>query len=860
MNISHLIFNFALSLSLFTLYSQLYRFRRIPEKMRLLVGGVLFGAIAIAGMLYPYEYDEGLLFDGRSIVLSAAGFIGGWYPAGIAAVIASAWRLMQGGVGSWIGIVGIFGYALIGVGYRYLCQKYTRFAHPIYVYVFGVLVHLCMILGIFAWSPGTAAEILKKVALPVLIVYPAASWLSIVLMQGLEKSLLEEKYFQESDAQYRALFNDSFSVMLIVDPETAFIIEANEAASKFYGWTRAELKKKKITKINVMPANDIEAEIDKAHEGGRNFFVEKHQLANVEIREVEVFITPIQIESQKLLYYIVHDITERKRVEQALREFRQRYRMMLDNVEMIAVSLDSTGSITYCNSFLLNLTGWRYDEVIEQSWFELFVPPEIRQKLFESIIMKTFDEGEITSHNTNEIITRDGRRRTISWNNSLFRDLDGNIIGITSLGEDISERIQTEEALRKSDSFLANAQRMAQLGTWDWEIPNGKVNWSREVYDIYGVSSENFDPNIDSVMELFHPDDRQKHEEVLENIRKSQGYYEFEARIIWPDGSVRHVVSTSMGHENEKGDVVQISGTVQDITTRKKAEEELIQKQNNLEHFVNERTAELAERMRHVEQLNKGMVNLMQDLQIANQRTAAAARKLSIANTELENFAYSVSHDLRAPLRSISGFAQILTERHSQDLDDQGKQYIEYVVEASIQMGHLIDDLLQYSRLGRRAVQTRMIDTQLVFDEVLNDLQNQIQDSQAKVIITDELPTIEANHILLKQVFLNLIENALIYQGKNSTPEISISSQEDSEYAIISINDNGIGIEEDYYETIFNMFQRLHYDGEYSGTGIGLALVKKAVTLLNGEIWVDSARNVGSTFWVKMPLYQGEID
>lgn len=856
MIIRDLIFNAALLISLSMLYNWLSHARIKSATVRLIFIGLLFGSIALVSMLFPYPFAEGIFLDGRSIVISVAGFVGGWIPAGIAAAIALGYRIFQGGSGAFPAVLGILGYASLGIGYRSLIQKFPRLASPLYVYFYGVIVHLLMFAGMFFLPQQTATQIIKIAAAPIMIIFPLVSLAVIIMLGEFEQNRKTEISLRESEERYRSLFTDNNSVMLLVDPKSAKILDANQAACHYYGWTHSEITRKRITQINPMSADEIQAEMEKAKKEGRKFFEFLHTLANGFIRDVEVYISPITIAGRSLLYYIVHDITSRKHIERALKEAQRRYREILENVEMIAVMLDEAGAIIFCNQYLLNLTGWQEDEILGKNWFDIFIPEDVRSGLMDSVFDKTFSENIVKAHHINPILTKDGEQRIISWNNTVYRDIEGNVVGTTSLGEDITERIRAEEALRKSERLLANAQRMAQLGSWEWDVESGDVYWTQEVFDIYGQNANEFLPDIESVTQLFHPDFRDMFQTALTQANDGKENFNFEAKILWPDGTERYITSTSMGYRDAKGNVYRISGTVQDITERKLAEIELVRKQENLEAFVSERTAELAERMRHVEQLNKGMVNLMQDLQNANQRSAEAAKKLYIANTELENFAYSVSHDLRAPLRSISGFAQILSERHSQNLDEQGQQYIEYIVSASIQMGRLIDDLLQYSRLGRRAVQTRLIDTRIVFDEVIKDLHERIEKTGARITLPDNFPEIESNYILLKQIILNLMDNAMVYQEKNTPPEITVSCVEESEYAIFSIQDNGIGIEKEYFETIFNMFQRLHPDDEYSGTGIGLALVKKAVTLLNGEIWVDSELHAGSTFWVKMPVTQ----
>jgi len=240
------------------------------------------------------------------------------------------------------------------------------------------------------------------------------------------------------------------------------------------------------------------------------------------------------------------------------------------------------------------------------------------------------------------------------------------------------------------------------------------------------------------------------------------------------------------------------------------------------------------------------------------QRVAERTTRLAQANAELEAFAYSVSHDLRAPLRAISGFAQIIARRHRANLNDEGRHYFDNIVQASEQMGHLIDDLLTYSRVGRRAVRQRPVPLESVLAEVVHHLDEKIKASQATLNVpaAAQLPTVAGDPTLLGQIFTNLLNNALTYHSPGAIPHIDIIVEVDPQPATVTVgvSDNGIGIAADYHEKIFSVFQRLHNEDEYPGTGIGLAIVKKSVELLNGQVWVKSTEGKGTTFWVELPL------
>src|SRR5579859_1962728 len=230
-------------------------------------------------------------------------------------------------------------------------------------------------------------------------------------------------------------------------------------------------------------------------------------------------------------------------------------------------------------------------------------------------------------------------------------------------------------------------------------------------------------------------------------------------------------------------------------------------------------------------------------------------RELAIKNQEIEAFAFALAHDLRSPLRAISSFAQIINHEYAGLFDEEGKRYIDHIVNSSRQMDRLIDELLNYTRVEHRAIRLKPVDLKRVMQQVLESVAERSAALQATIQVVGELPLISGDATLVNQILLNLVENALTYRHADRSLTLQITCTSDYYNCVLAISDNGIGIAENNFERIFQIFQRLHSDEEYPGTGIGLALVKKAVGLLHGNVWVKSVVGEGSTFYVQLPLY-----
>jgi light-regulated signal transduction histidine kinase (bacteriophytochrome) len=240
----------------------------------------------------------------------------------------------------------------------------------------------------------------------------------------------------------------------------------------------------------------------------------------------------------------------------------------------------------------------------------------------------------------------------------------------------------------------------------------------------------------------------------------------------------------------------------------------------------------------------------------AEQKLQYHANELERSNAELEQFAYVASHDLQEPLRMITSYSQLLERRYKDKLDGDALEFIDYVVDGAKRMQELINDLLAYSRVGTRGRDFEPIDMETVYSRVLSNLQVAIEEHQAE-ISHDPLPKVMGDGLQLVQLMQNLIGNAIKFHGE-TPPKVRVSAEVQNLQVLVCISDEGIGIEPQYAERIFQLFQRLHSKASYPGTGIGLAICKKIVERHGGRIWVESQSGKGTRFYFTLPLVAKE--
>jgi len=417
------------------------------------------------------------------------------------------------------------------------------------------------------------------------------------------------------------------------------------------------------------------------------------------------------------------------------------------------------------------------------------------------------------------------------------------------------------KALRRSEERLTLVLRSGRHSLWDWDIPHNRIERGPVLAALLDYPPDEIAPGPAGLAGLLHPDDRPKLEQVLADIARPGGASEFieETRMRSRSGEWRWIATVGRVVERDaSGRALRAVGTHTDITERKEAEEAVRRLNRELEQRVGERTAELAARVTEVERLNTEQQALMRDLRTSQQaadRTAArlqeANSNLLAANQELEAFSYSVSHDLRAPLRNITGFLELLGRRAQGRLDPEGERFVSVVTTEAGRMGMLIDDLLTFSRIGQTEMRLQPVDLGALVADVRDGLKPDVGERAVEWQI-GPLPVVRGDPALLRQVVANLLGNAVKFTRRCPAARIEVGAgapARGEHLVTIFVRDNGAGFNPRYLDKLFGVFQRLHNSRDFEGTGIGLANVKRIITRHGGRVWAEGQVDRGATFY-----------
>ena len=379
------------------------------------------------------------------------------------------------------------------------------------------------------------------------------------------------------------------------------------------------------------------------------------------------------------------------------------------------------------------------------------------------------------------------------------------IIGIACYSRNITKQKKLQESLIESEEKFRAAFQFSAIGMAIVGLDGRFITVNDSLCRITGYTAEEM-KNL-TYQKITHPDDIEIDTKSFRKLLSGQKEaYESEKRYLHKNGQVIWIHMATSLVKHKFGEPLHFVSQIEDITSRKRDELHLLS---------------------------------------LNQRLNQRAEQLAASNAELEQFAYIASHDLQEPLRMITGFLTQLEKKYKEQLDDKARQYIHFAVDGATRMRTIILDLLEYSKVGRKAYVLDWIDMNELVQEVV---EKNIWRDKGVQIEWKDLPKLYGAKMPLQQVMQNLISNAIKYRKKQEKPRIIVSASDNHKHWQISVSDNGIGIEKQFFEKIFVLFQRLHHKEEYSGTGIGLAICKKIIENHNGKIWVESEYGSGSTF------------
>jgi PAS domain S-box-containing protein len=627
--------------------------------------------------------------------------------------------------------------------------------------------------------------------------------------------------------------------------------------------------------------------------------------------------------------------------EVSLRESEERFRSLYENVTIGIYRTTIDGRILMANPAMVSMLGFdSFEQLAQRNLQQEGYEPDYPRSKFLEIIEK---DGKIIGLES-AWHRRNGKALIIRESAHAVRDAKGRILYYDGTVEDITDRKKTEEALYENEKRLREAQEMAHLGFWLWDIKTGNVEWSDEVYKIFCLDPATFKPQIESILELSPwPEENQRDKELIARAMETHTPGDYEQKFLRPDKSVGYYYSTFRGNYDDSGELISIVGTVLDITERKITEVALRESEErfsksfrtspisfiiaNMEdgriievndafttisgytrdEALNNTTLNLKiwvhedDRKNMIDSLLKGKAILSKEtmlrakegnvaivllsaqvIKLANRnciissiediterknaesqikklneeledRVIQRTELLEAANKELEAFSYSVSHDLRAPLRSVHGFTKILLEDYEANLDEEGKRICGIISSSATQMGELIDDLLSFSRIGRSSMNPSAIDMKKMARVVFEGMTSPAERKRIKLNI-GKLQKAYGDFTLFGQVWTNLISNAIKYSSKNDVSEISIGSKIAGDMIIYFIKDNGVGFDMQYAHKLFGVFQRLHSKVDFEGNGVGLAIVQRIVVKHGGKVWAEGEVGKGATFYFALPV------
>ncbi len=614
---------------------------------------------------------------------------------------------------------------------------------------------------------------------------------------------------------------DSIPDMISIQDKNFNFINVNKAFEKTFNINREELKGKKCYEVvhhSLCPVSNCPlAHTIKDNEQHTEIINEPRLNAYLEVTT-----SPFFDENGNLFgaVHVARDITGRIKTEEKLRANEENLKKHVDekieeikkssayNRSLLEASIDplvaigQDGKITDVNKATEIVTQLTRKELIGTNFSSYFTEPEKAEEGYR----KVFADGFVKDYPLT-IRSKSGETIDVLYHASVYRDSSGKVQGVFAAARDITERKKADELIRLANAYNRNLLEVS-LDPLVTINAGGKISDANKAAELAtGVSREEL---IGSSFSSYFTEPEKAREGYQKAL--SEGYVvDYPLTILNKSGGTIDVIYNASVFRNDAGEIQGVFAAARDVTELRKAEE----------------------------------------------RTKNYMKELERSNKELEQFAYVASHDLQEPLRMVSSYTQLLEQRYKDKMDSDAVDFINFAVDGANRMQILINSLLAYSRVGRKMGAFAIVDSHSLIGKALFNL-NPIIEKSSAVITCEDLPEIYGDETQLIQLFQNLIGNAIKFCGEKR-PLIHISVKDNFFEYVFIVNDNGIGIEPQYFERIFVIFQRLHSRSEYEGTGIGLAICKKIAENHNGKIWVESEPGKGSTFYISIPKQEPGI-
>lgn len=632
---------------------------------------------------------------------------------------------------------------------------------------------------------------------------------SLGTVQDITERRQAEETLQASEARYRELIegmNEGIAVYEVVGDGEDFVFkEHNRAGERITGLSRAQVIGKPVSQM--FPGMDAMGLLDVFRRVWRSGRAEHHPVHQYQDDQLTLWVENyvFRLPSGEIVA-IYDDVTEKRRVEQALRESEEKYRLLVENQSDLIVKVDTEGRFEFVSPSYCQLFGKTEGELLGRTFMPL-VHEDDREETDRQ--MAALFSPPHTAYLEQRAMTRDGWR-WLGWMDTAVLDEDGEVKAILGVGRDITERVLADQKLHQANLVIENSPVV--LFRWratpDWRVELVSSNVTR-----FGYTAEELLSGRTTYASMVHPDDLERIWREMQAYRvEGRDEFQQEYRLVSPDGDVFWVDDRKSVKRDSDGNLVRFEGIVVDITERKRAEQAL--------HELN---LELEDRVRA--------------------RTTA----LEAVNKELESFAYSVSHDLRAPLRAIDGYSLAVMEDCGEQLDKTGRGHLQRVRSAAQRMGMLIDDMLQLSRVNRAELALQEVDLSAIARTVLEELHAAEPDRRVEWTVEPDLQA-HGDARLIRVMLDNLLGNAWKFTGREPDARIAFGRSKDDPQ-VLFVRDNGIGFDMRYADKLFGPFQRLHRAEDFPGSGVGLATVQRIVARHGGRIWADASEGEGATFY-----------